>query len=275
MSQSATDSQAVTRRRWFESAMQLLVVYSIACYYLETELTEAGYIAADTTFWLWNERVIAALFTGEYLYRWATAANPLRYPFSILALIDMAAILPFYLSLMVDLRTLRLIRTLRVLRLFKLYRYNAALQNVLSGFRKVKDELAVVGFVVVVVIIFSAVGLYEFEHEVQPEKFRRLSDSVWWAFVTLTTVGYGDMYPITLGGRAIAVLTMVIGIGVVGTFISLIGSSFLSTMREEARHHYHHHHHHLSVTGRDTQRESDPIQVPWLEDTVKNSDRAA
>ena len=148
-------------------------------------------------------------------------------------MIDLLAILPFYLGLAVDLRSLRLVRTLRILRLFKLYRYNAALQNVMHGFRKVKDELAVVGFVVVIMVMFSSVAIYEFEHETQPDKFRRLSDAMWWSFVTLTTVGYGDLYPVTAGGRMIAMITMAVGIGIFGTFISLIGSSFISTMREE------------------------------------------
>jgi voltage-gated potassium channel len=97
----------------------------------------------------------------------------------------------------------------------------------------VRHELAVVGFVVVIVVMFSSVAMREFEHDVQPEKFHRLSDAVWWSFVTLTTVGYGDVYPVTLGGRLIAIVTMVVGIGIFGTFISLIGSSFLTTMREE------------------------------------------
>ena len=255
--------------------MQLLVIYSIACYAAEAELTEAGYIAAGGGFWLWNERVIAGLFTCEYFYRWLTAKHRLRYPFTAMALIDLVAILPFYLSLMVDLRTLRLIRTLRVMRLFKLYRYNTALQNVISGFHKVKDELTVVGFVVVVVLMVSAVAIYEFEHEVQPDKFRLLSDSVWWAFVTLTTVGYGDMVPITTGGRLIAMVTMVVGIGIFGTFISLIGSSFISTMREEARHQHHHHHHHLSVGRRTADVDGATSGVPWLDASERSSQRAA
>ena len=103
----------------------------------------------------------------------------------------------------------------------------------MQGFRQVKDELAVVGFVVIILVMFSSVAIHEFEHDSQPDKFGRLSDSVWWSFVTLTTVGYGDIYPITAGGRVIAVATMIVGIGIFGTFISLIGSSFLSTMRRD------------------------------------------
>jgi voltage-gated potassium channel len=103
----------------------------------------------------------------------------------------------------------------------------------MHGFRKVRHELAVVGFVVIIVVMFSSMAMHQFEHDEQPEKFGSLADSMWWSFVTLTTVGYGDLYPVTLGGRLVAVVTMILGIGIFGTFISLIGSSFLSTMREQ------------------------------------------
>ena len=98
MSNDRLNADIVGRWRWFESAMQLLVIYSIACYAAEAELTEAGYIPAGSAFWLWNERVIAGLFTCEYLYRWLTAKNRLRYPFTMMAVIDLLAILPFYLA---------------------------------------------------------------------------------------------------------------------------------------------------------------------------------
>ena len=268
-----SQAEPAARGQLFEWAMQLLVLYSIVCYYCETELGHSAQPGDGSLVWLWNERIIGILFTLEYFYRWLTAKNRLRHPFTLLALIDAAAILPFYLGLVVDLRTLKLIRTLRVLRVFKLYRYNTALQNVLHGFRQVKHELAVVGFVVVIVIMVSAEAMYEFEHEMQPEKFARLSDSVWWSFVTLTTVGYGDVFPVTAGGRVIAMITMVLGIGIFGTFISLIGSSFLSTMREQSLHHHHHHHHHLTVTKSEPSVHATTDTVPWL-DTVSATEKS-
>jgi voltage-gated potassium channel len=273
MPEASPQAQPASGGRAFEWAMQLLVLYSIVCYYLETESGVSAQTGVNGLLWPWNERIIGILFTLEYLYRWWTAKDRLRHPVTLMALIDAAAVLPFYLGLIVDLRTLKLIRTLRVLRVFKLYRYNTALQNVLHGFRKVKHELAVVGLVVVIVVVVSSEAMYEFEHDVQPDKFGRLSDSVWWSFVTLTTVGYGDMYPITAGGRVIATITMVLGIGIFGTFISLIGSSFLSTMREEALHHHHHHHHHLTVMKTDHAAAAATETVPWL-DTVNVAEKS-
>ena len=93
-------------------------------------------------------------------------------------------------------------------------------------------ELSVVGFVAGIVLVASSMAMYELEREAQPEKFGHLSDALWWSFVTLTTVGYGDIYPITMPGRVVAVGTMLVGIGVLGTFISLVGSSFLTSMRD-------------------------------------------
>lgn len=219
-------------KRWFELTSQLLVLYSIVVFYMESEIHEPGASHATEGFWLWNERLLVALFSTEYLFRWARAKNRFRYPFTLLAVVDLLAIGPAFLGAGLNLRSLKLLRILPLLWMFKLYRYNEALQNVISGFRRVKHELAVVGFVAVVVLITSAVAMHEFERLAQPEKFGRLSDSLWWSFVTLTTVGYGDSFPVTGVGRFVAVVTMLVGIGVLGTFISLIGGSFLATMRE-------------------------------------------
>ncbi len=226
-------SEPTTGRRWFELTGQVLVLYSIVVFYIESEITPPGSPRAAAGFWLWNERALLTLFAAEYFFRWANAKNRLRYPFTLLAFIDLLAIVPSTLGLAGHFRALRLLRILPLLWMFKLYRYNRALQNVMSGFRQVAGELAVVSFVALVVLLASSLAMHEFEREAQPMKFGHLSDCMWWSFVTLTTVGYGDLYPVTGAGRIVAVFTMLIGIGILGTFISLIGSSFLSTMRGE------------------------------------------
>src|SRR5665213_1165639 len=116
-------------RRWFEICIQVLIFYSILCYYFEIEMTGGS---PSKGWWVVNEQVVAILFTLEYLFRWAVSHDRRGHPFRAMAVIDLLAILPFYLSFLVDFRVLRLVRTLRVLRLLKLYRYNAALQHVLS-----------------------------------------------------------------------------------------------------------------------------------------------
>jgi voltage-gated potassium channel len=221
-----------TGRRWFELCGQLLVLYSIVVFSMEAELLPVGAPRAASGFWLWNERLLLGLFIGEYLFRWYHASNRVRYPFTLLAAIDLVAIVPSLVGLAVNLRSLKLVRILPLLWMFKFYRYNDALQRVMHGFRRVGHELAVVSFVAVIVLLASSVAMHELERQAQPEKFGRLSDALWWSFVTLTTVGYGDMYPVTAAGRIVAVITMLVGIGVLGTFLSLVGSSFLTTMRD-------------------------------------------
>ena len=225
--------ESSTGRRWFEMSGQLLVLYSVVVFYMESELTDPAAPRAAQGFWLWNERLLLALFCGEYLFRWAAASNRRRYPFTLLAAIDLLAILPSLVGLTVGFRSLKMVRILPLLWMLKLHRYNDAAQRVLSGFRRVKHELAVVGFVAILVVLASSIAMHEFEREAQPDKFAHLSDAVWWSFVTLTTVGYGDLYPVTAGGRIVAVGTMLVGISVLGTFLSLVGSSFLTTMREQ------------------------------------------
>lgn len=224
--------ESTTGRRWFEISGQLLVGYSVVVFYLESELVSRGVPQAASSFWIWNERVLLALFCGEYVFRWKHSRNPLRYPFTLLAFIDLVAIVPSLIGLTVGLRSLKFVRLLPLLWMLKLYRYDDALQRVMHGFRRVGRELAVVGFVAGVVLVASSMAMYELEREAQPEKFGHLSDALWWSFVTLTTVGYGDIYPITIPGRIVAVGTMMVGIGVLGTFISLVGSSFLTSMRD-------------------------------------------
>ncbi len=225
-----TPKQRATAKRWFEYFAQAMVFYSILTLFMEaeTQVTDAGF-----NFWRRNERMLLLWFTAEYFIRWALAPNRTRYPISLLGIIDLLAILPVIVGPMTSFRSLKLLRALLMLRLLKLYRYHRALQNVLHGFHRVRHELAVVSFVAVVVLFSSSLAMYEFEHEFQPVAYKHMWDSIWWSFVTLTTVGYGDIVPVTVGGRLVGIVTMVIGIGIFGTFISLIGSSFLTTMREE------------------------------------------
>jgi voltage-gated potassium channel len=217
---------------WYlELFVLLLIFYSIGVHFVELQFTDAEH---STGFFLWSERIVAALFTVEYLIRWI-ASRSLSYPLRLIALVDLAAILPFYLGFLVDLRALRLIRTLRILRMLKLYRYTAALQNIRNAFKRVRYEFGIIGFAVFTIGWIGAVAIYELERERQPEVFGRLSDALWYVVTTVTTVGYGDKVPVTAGGRIVAVCIMVAGLGLFGTFVSLIGSAFLEELRRSVQ----------------------------------------
>jgi voltage-gated potassium channel len=216
------------RVRYLELGIQVLVIYSIVSYFVEVE-----FVRSDQShgFFLWSERVVALIFTVEYFVRWVVAGS-WRYPLTTAAVIDLIAVLPFYLGFFVGLRSLRLIRTLRVLRLFKLHRHSDALRNLVNAFDRIRYEFAVIGFAVFMVVWCGAVAVFELEREAQPEAFGRLSDGLWFVLATVTTVGYGDKVPATAGGKIAAACTMFAGLAIFGTFISLIGSALLDEIRK-------------------------------------------
>lgn len=215
-----------------ELFIQAVIFYSLITYFVEIEFGGAEHSLSGHAFFLWSERVVAFIFTVEYLIRWATAARKRSYPFRPLAIVDLLAVLPFYFGFLVDLRMLRLVRTLRILRLFKLFRYNEALKSFSRSCEKVQRELNVLGIAVVFLVFFSGSIMFEAERNVQPQMFGRYSDGIWWSVVTLTTVGYGDKVPITLAGRLTACVTLFLGLGLFGSFVSLIGGAFAATLNE-------------------------------------------
>ena len=157
--------------------------------------------------------------------------KPLRYIFSFYGIIDILAILPFYLNRFLDLRFLRAFRVFRIFRALKLIRYNKALNRFSVAFKIVKEELVLFFIVILIMLFIVSAGIYSFENEAQPEIFKSVFHSGWWSIVTLTTVGYGDVYPITLGGKIFTFFVLMIGIGVVAVPAGLVGTA-LSKARE-------------------------------------------
>ncbi|MDX2425037.1 MAG: ion transporter [Cycloclasticus sp.] len=218
------DSRAAT---WIITS---LILYSVVCFSFETlpDLSDSTVL-----FFLWSERLVVVLFTAEYLYRIYSAKNKLRYIFSFYGLVDLIAILPFYLALVLDLRALRLLRLLRILRLLKLTRYNRALNRFAKAMVKAKEELVIILSAILVLLYFAAFGIYYFEHEVQPEVYTSIFDALWWAVVSLTTVGYGDMYPITLAGRLFTFIILILGLVFVAVPTGIVASALSAVRREE------------------------------------------
>jgi len=213
-----------------EMFLQFLIFYSLVNYFFELEYAGTDNSREGYLFFLWSERVVAGIFTIEYLVRWFYSKDRWKYLTSPMGLVDLVAVVPFYAGFLVPAQYLRLVRTLRILRLFKIYRYNDALKSFVSSFAMIKKELQVIGIAILVLVFVSATAEYEFERVAQPEMFAKYSDALWWSLITLTTVGYGDMFPVTMGGRITALVTLALGLGVFGTFLSLIGSAFMSTM---------------------------------------------
>lgn len=208
--------------RIFDSFIQLLIMLSLFAFALETLPGNPPVLKA----FLYNFELFCVLvFSIEYILRILTASKPWQYIFSFYGIIDLMAILPFYLNLVIDLRSLRAFRIFRLFRAFKLVRYNKALQRIHIAAGLIKEETILFLIVTLITIFLAASGIYFFENEAQPEVFQSVFHSIWWAIVTLTTVGYGDTYPITLGGRIFTFFVLMIGIGVVTVPAGLMASA--------------------------------------------------
>ncbi|BAO54594.1 ion transporter [Nonlabens marinus] len=184
------------------------------------------------------------IFTIEYVIRLYTAPlefkvnskikSRWKFASSGYGIIDLIAILPFYLPFLfaVDLRILRVLRLIRLLRIFKLGRHSKALRSILDVLKETRSELSISFFVAFILLLLSSTLMYYIEHEVQPESFASIGHSFWWAIATLTTVGYGDVYPVTAAGKILGGITAIIGIGFLALPTGIISSAFIEKVKE-------------------------------------------
>ena len=185
------------------------------------------------------------VFTVEYLLRLFTA--DFKYPnqskakaivssvTSPLALVDLLAILPTYLPLLIpiDLRFIRMLRLLRITRLFKINRYSRSLRLIGDVFREKRADLGITVFVTFIVLIIASMLIYHIERHEQPDAFPNIVAAFWWAVATLTTVGYGDVYPVTGWGKFISGLIALLGIGLVALPTGILSSAFIERINEQ------------------------------------------
>ena len=216
--------------RAFDLIGQTLILFSIIAFSIETlpDLESRTREILGIT-----EVIIITIFTLEYLLRLYVADRKVSYAFSFYGLLDLIAIVPFYISSGIDLRALRIFRMLRLFRLMKLLRYNRAINRISRTFIIVKEELILFGTVTAMLLYLSAVGIYYFENEAQPEVFKSIFHSLWWAVTTLTTVGYGDIYPITVGGKIFTFFILMIGLGIVAIPTGLLASAISKVRMED------------------------------------------
>lgn len=229
------------KARIVQLAIMLLILLNVLAVTLESvDLLSKRYQLVFFYFEVFS----VIVFSVEYVIRlWSCIEDPrwfhpvtgrLRYAFSWLSLIDLLAIIPFYLPALIafDLRFVRAIRLVRIVRLLKLSRYSQSLQTLVSVFRSKKDELLVTLFVVFVLLVISSSLMYYAEKDAQPQAFASIPNAMWWTVVTLTTVGYGDAYPVTVAGKIIGAIVAVLGIALFAMPTAILGSGFLEEIQK-------------------------------------------
>ena len=192
----------------------------------------------DMPAWAYNvlhvvELAVTILFAIEYVIRIVLAPNKRKYIFSFFGLVDLLAILPFFLTLGTGSQAIRAVRLITIFRTLKLARHNIALKRLFEALVIAKNELIVCLFGMTILLYLSAVGIYVFENEAQPEAFKSVFHSLWWAVSTLSTVGYGDVYPITFFGKAFTFVILLVGIGAVSIPSGIIVNALIRVVKKE------------------------------------------
>ena len=189
------------------------------------------------------EIVSVVVFTVEYLARlWSCTTDPrysgafwgpTRHAMQAMSIIDLLAILPFYLPFLgIDLRSLRVLRLLRVFRIAKVGRYYSSLSLIKRVFQSKKEELVLTSALMGLLLVVSSSLLYYCENAVQPDAFSSIPATMWWAVATLTTVGYGDIYPITVMGKLCASIIAILGIGMFALPTGILGAGFVEAFQK-------------------------------------------
>jgi voltage-gated potassium channel len=227
--------------RYFDIFILSLIALNVVAMVFET--VQPVYACCPIAFQAF-EIFSVIVFSIEYLLRlWSCTASGryahpvrgrLRFAFSFLGLIDLLAIVPFYLPFLgIDLRFFRAVRLLRVFRVAKLGRYSKAIQTFGRVFKEQKEELVASAFILLLLLLIASCVLYYAEREAQPEAFGSIPAAMWWGVATLTTVGYGDVAPITVVGKLIASVIAILGIGVFALPTGILAVGFVEDVRRQ------------------------------------------
>jgi voltage-gated potassium channel len=224
-----------TASRRFDIFMLTLISLNVLAVMLET----VDYIAEAYLVYIHIFDVISVgIFTVEYGLRlWTTTLDErykrpvlgrIRYSLTPLALVDLFAILPFYIPFLIplDLRFIRILRLLRIGRVLKMGRYSESIQTFERVFIKKKEELLMSLFLVMILLVICSSIMYIAENEVQPDKFGSIPDAMWWGVVTLATVGYGDVYPMTPLGKFVGGVVALLGVAVYALPTGILAAGF-------------------------------------------------
>jgi voltage-gated potassium channel len=226
----------------FNVLISLFIILNVLAVILETS---ADFYMSYSSYLDMFEKISILIFSSEYILRIFTCSSDHRFKGFITgkikfmltpyAIIDLFAIIPFFLPLLIpfDMRYIRILRLMRLFRIFKLVRYSEAIRNLKNVFCIKKEELLISLFALFLLLIISSSLMYFIESEHQPDAFSSIPSTMWWAVATLTTVGYGDVYPITPLGKFLGAIISVLGIGLFALPAGIIASGFAEAMKRK------------------------------------------
>ena len=232
-SRQASDSAFADRHaavlRWLDMASAPLILLSVVSLAFSTEIDPASSLVKYLDHF---ETGLSVAFSAEYVTRLVLGGS--RYAFSFFGFVDLLAGLPGMLLLggSQDLLVLRTLRVFRLVSLLKVGRYGGTAARLWRALVSVKEEFALLAGTAVTVLFLAAFGIRYFEHEAQPEHFSTIGDCLWWAVVSMTTVGYGDIYPATPGGKVFASVVLLLSLGIVAAPAGLIAAALTAQKKE-------------------------------------------
>jgi voltage-gated potassium channel len=215
----------IMKQKIYQFVVVILVIINSITLIAQVDYGDIDYLNCINT-------LFSVIFSIEYIVRLVNSEKKLSFVFKFYNLVDFIAIFVPIILACVGVNSHELI-VLRLLRVFKIFQNTSIMDRLIRVFKKIYLELLVSYCLIFVILIISCVMMFYAEHEAQPEVFSTISNTLWWGVTTLTTVGYGDMYPVTLLGRIIATMLSMLGIGVFAIPSGLIGASFIDEMRQE------------------------------------------
>ena|ERR1700733_21490 len=229
-------------QHWTRIIIASVICLSIVSVVLETE---PELYNAYHDYFHYFEIFTVIVFSLEYILRlWCIVEDAgyerpilgrLKYMVTPLALVDLLAVVPFYLPALItiDLRFIRILRLIRLVRVMKLGHYSKSLSQISRIVHRKRSELAASMFILAILLLVASTVMYYIEHDAQPEQFRSIPSAFWWGIETLTTVGYGDVAPITPLGKVCAAIIAILGIGLFGLPAAILASGFLEELQQK------------------------------------------
>ena len=226
--------------KWFDMSMLVLIILSILQIVLESH---ANIQSKYGNYFRIFEIFTVMIFTIEYLCRIYTAkckygdgniTSIFKFIFSFEGMIDLISILPFYLPLAIklDFRFMRIFKVSKVFRIFKLGRYSKSFDTIKRVLKREKEVLVITLVFSFLLILISSILMYYVENPVQPKAFPNITATMWWGISTLTTIGYGDIYPVTVLGKILASVVAIIGIGIIAIPTGIISAGFVGEIKK-------------------------------------------